>query len=44
MLTFMSAVFLVSLTGIEGERSRVDQVRGKILSLYAVVVVGSKYM
>ena len=40
----MSAVFLVSLAGSEGERFRVDPVCGKILSLYSVVVVGSKYM
>ena len=44
MLTFMSAVFLVSLAGSEGERSRVYQVSGKTLSLYTVVVVGSKYI
>ena len=40
----MSAVFLVSLVGSERERSRVDSVWGKILSLYRVVVVGCKYM
>ena len=44
MLIFMSAVFLVSLAGSEGERSREYQVCGKILSLYTVVVEGSKYM
>ena len=37
----MSAVFLNSLAEIEGERSRIDQVRGKILSWYTV---GSKYI
>ena len=40
----MSAVFLVSLAGSGEERSRVHPVRGKILSWYAVVFVGSKYM
>ena len=40
----MSAVFLVSLAGSGEERSRVYPVWGKILSLYTVVVVGSKYM
>ena len=35
----MGAVFLVSLAGSEEERSRVDPVRGKLLSLYTVVVV-----
>ena len=40
----MSAVFLVSLAGSGEERSRVDPVYGKILSLYTVVVVGSKYI
>ena len=40
-LIFMSAVFLVSLAASEEERSRVDQVRGKILSWYAV---GSEFM
>ena len=34
----------VSLAGSGEERSRVDPVWGKILSLYTVVVVGSKYM
>ena len=40
----LSDVFLVSLAGSEEERSRVDPVSGKILTLYTVVVVGSKYM
>ena len=37
-------MFLVSLVGSEGERSKVHPVCGKILSWYAVVLVGSKYM
>ena len=37
----MSALFLVSLAGSGGERSRVDKVKSKMLSWYTV---GSKYV
>ena len=37
----VSAVFLVSLAGSGGERSRVEKVKCKMLSWY---IVGSKYM
>ena len=39
--TFISAVFLVSLAGSEGERSSVETVGGKMC--YTVGLVGSKY-
>ena len=43
-LTFMSAVFLVSLAGSEEERTTVETVQCKILSCLTVGLVGSKCM
>ena len=43
-LTFMSAMFLVSLAGNEEERSTEETVGGKILLCYTVCLVGSKCM